>query len=142
MSRTHDDGSVESGPVRVRSMVGLIPVLATAALEPWVFTELPHFAARLNYLLHHQPEFGQFITWHTAEDGTRSALLSLLDEGKLHRVLTRMLDEAEFLSPHGIRSLSAAHRDGLVVDVAGQQHWIRYEPGESHTGAVRSGSVD
>jgi hypothetical protein len=133
VSRTHGDGSVESGPVRVRSMVGLIPVLATAALEPWVFTELPHFAARLNYLLHHQPEFGQFITWHTARDGTRSALLSLLDEGKLRRVLARMLDEAEFLSPHGIRSLSAAHRDGTVVDVAGQRHWIRYEPGESHT---------
>lgn len=131
VSRTHGDGSVESAPVRVRSMVGLIPVLATAELEPWVFAELPHFAARLNYLLHHQPEFGQFITWR--DGGERSALLSLLDEDKLRRVLTRMLDEAEFLSPYGIRSMSAAHRDGLLVEVAGEQHWVRYEPGESHT---------
>ncbi len=131
VSRTHGDGSVESMPVRVRSMVGLIPLLASAVLEPWVFTELPHFAARLNYLLHHQPEFGQFISWRT--EGDRRALLSLLDEGKLRRVLSRMLDEAEFLSPHGIRSMSAAHRDGLHVEVAGRHHWVGYEPGESRT---------
>ena len=131
VSRTHGDGSVESAPVRVRSMVGLIPLLATAELEPWVFAELPHFAARLNYLLHHQPEFGQFITWRAG--GERSALLSLLDDGKLRRVLSRMLDEDEFLSPHGVRSLSAAHREGMVVNVAGREHWLRYEPGESHT---------
>ena len=59
--------------------------------------------------------------------------MSLLDERKLRRVLHRMLDEQEFLSPHGIRSLSAAHREGLEVNVAGQDHRMGYEPGESHT---------
>jgi hypothetical protein len=131
VSRTHHDGHVESMPVRVRSMVGLIPLLASAVLEPWVFTELPHFAARLNHLLHRQPEFGRFISWQTGSG--RRALLSLLDEGKLRRVLARMLDEQEFLSPHGIRSMSAAHRDGLTVEVAGRHHWVGYEPGESRT---------
>jgi glycogen debranching enzyme len=56
-----------------------------------------------------------------------------LDKGKLRRVLGRMLDEAEFLSPYGIRSMSAAHRDGLAVEIAGQHHGVGYEPGESHT---------
>ncbi len=132
-SRNLPDGEVESQPVRVRSMVGLIPVLACATLEPWVFDELPHFAERLNYLLRHQPEFGQFITWQTGYPGKRRALLSLLDKGQLKRVLARMLDESEFLSPYGIRSMSAAHRDGLAVEIAGEQHGVGYEPGESHT---------
>ncbi|MGH3861514.1 MGH1-like glycoside hydrolase domain-containing protein [Actinokineospora sp.] len=122
----------ESRPVRVRSMVGLIPLLASASLEPWVFTELPAFADRLNYVLHRQPEFGQFLTWRE-DDGKRSALLSLLDGSKLRRVLARMFDEGEFLSPHGIRSLSAAHRDGIEVDIAGYGHRVDYEPGESRT---------
>ncbi|MFL6143823.1 MAG: MGH1-like glycoside hydrolase domain-containing protein [Labedaea sp.] len=133
VSRHLPDGAVESRPVRVRSMVGLIPLLACAPLERWVFDELPNFAQRLNYLLRHQPEFGQFITWQTAPDGGRCALLSLLDERQRSRVLTTMLDEAEFLSPHGIRSMSAAHRDGLAVEIAGQHHGVGYEPGESRT---------
>lgn len=133
VSRHREDGSVESQFVRVRSMVGLIPLLANATLEPWVFDELPNFADRLNYLLRHQPEFGHFITWQSGYPGKRRALLSLLDEGKLRRVLARMLDEAEFLSPYGIRSMSAAHRDGLAVEIAGEHHGVGYEPGESHT---------
>ena len=134
VSRYHSDGTVESEPVRVRSMVGLIPLLATAVLEPWVFTELPAFAQRFNYLLRRRPEFGAFLTWHVDDNtGERTAMLSMLDARKIGKVLTRMLDEAEFLSPHGIRSLSAAHRDGLEVQIAGQDHRIGYEPGESHT---------
>jgi hypothetical protein len=133
VSRTLSDGTVESHPVRVRSMVGLIPLLASAVLPPWVFTELPHFTARLSYLLDRRPELDRFVTWRSTEDGGRRALLCLLDEPKLRRVLDRMLDSAEFLSDHGIRSLSAAHRDGLAVEIAGQQHRIGYEPGASRT---------
>jgi hypothetical protein len=133
VSRHRPDGTVESRFVHVRSMVGLIPVLACARLEPWVFAELPNFAHRLNYLLRHQPEYGQFITWQTFPDGSRRALLSLLDEHKLRRVLARMLDEAEFLSPYGIRSMSAVHRDGLAVEIAGEHHGVCYEPGEART---------
>jgi hypothetical protein len=132
VSRRLPDGTSESQPVRVRSMVGLIPVLASAVLEPWVFTELPDFAGRLSHLLNRRPELAQFLTWQRGEGGHR-ALLALLDEQKLRRVLSRMLDEGEFLSPHGIRSLSVAHREGLEVQVAGQEHRIGYEPGESRT---------
>ncbi|MBB5954424.1 hypothetical protein FHS29_000994 [Saccharothrix tamanrassetensis] len=128
VSRRLPDGTVESQPVRVRSMVGLIPVLACAVLEPWVFEELPGFARRLEHLLARRPELGQFLS---RRDGR--VLLSLLDDGKLRRVLRRMLDEGEFLSPHGIRSLSAAHREGLEVHVADQEHRMGYEPGESRT---------
>jgi hypothetical protein len=124
---------VESAPVRVRSMVGLIPLLAAAVLEPWVFTELRWFTERLERLLDRQPELGQFITWQSGADGGRRALLSLLDEPKLRRVLARMFDEGEFLSANGVRSLSAAHREGLEVRVAGEEHRINYEPGESRT---------
>jgi hypothetical protein len=133
VSRSSPDGTVESQPVRVRSMVGLIPVLAAATLEPWVFAELPNFVDRLEYLLRHQPEFGRFITWQGGAADPRRALLSLLGEEKLRRVLARMLDEAEFLSPYGIRSMSAEHRDGLAVEIAGQQYGVGYEPGESRT---------
>ncbi|GHH35913.1 MGH1-like glycoside hydrolase domain-containing protein [Lentzea cavernae] len=129
VSRRRPDGDVESEPVRVRSMVGLIPLLASAVLEPWVLSELPGFTSRLEHLLKRRPELRQFITFHYE----RGAFVSLLDEGKLKRVLHRMLDEQEFLSPHGIRSLSAAHREGLEVKVAGQDHRMGYEPGESHT---------
>ncbi|MGW5051155.1 MGH1-like glycoside hydrolase domain-containing protein [Actinokineospora sp. NPDC004072] len=131
LSRHHPDGTVEAQPVRVRSMVGLIPLLAVAPLPAWVFTELPAFAERLNFLLRRQPAFGQFLTWHA--DGERSALLSLLDVRKLQRVLKRMFDEEEFLAPHGIRSLSAAHRDGVDVHIDGWPHRVAYEPGESRT---------
>ncbi|GDY30847.1 MGH1-like glycoside hydrolase domain-containing protein [Gandjariella thermophila] len=133
VSRTLPDGTVESHPVRVRSMVGLIPLLAAAVLPPWVFTELPHFTARLQYLLDRRPELRRFVTWRSTGDGERRALLCLLDEPKLRRVLDRMLDEREFLSGHGVRSLSAAHRDGLAVEIAGQRHRIGYEPGASRT---------
>ena len=128
VSRRRADGHVESQPVRVRSMVGLIPVLACAVLEPWVFEELPDFARRLEHLLAKRPELQQFLSRSGG-----GALLSLLDERKLRRVLSRMLDEGEFLSPHGIRSLSAAHREGLEVQVADQEHRMGYEPGESRT---------
>nr|BFE47377.1 glucosidase [Saccharothrix mutabilis subsp. capreolus] len=128
VTRRLPDGSVESQPVRVRSMVGLIPVLACAVLEPWVFEELPGFTRRLEYLLARRPELDQFLTRRD-----NRVLLSLLDERKLRRVLGRMFDEGEFLSPHGIRSLSAAHREGLEVQVADQEHRMGYEPGESRT---------
>jgi hypothetical protein len=132
VSRRLVDGTVDSQPVRVRSMVGLIPLLASAVLEPWVFEELPSFTRRLDHLLARRPELAQFLTWQDRPDGRRN-LLSLLDERKLRLVLARMLDEGEFLSPHGIRSLSVAHREGLEVHVADQEHRIGYEPGESRT---------
>ena len=122
------DGTGE--PLRVRSMVGLLPVLAVAVGSEWVATELPDFTGRLAWLREHRPELtGPLIA---TTDGR--TLLSLLEPARLQRVLHRMLDESEFLSPYGLRSLSAAYRDPLTTRIDGREFSIDYEPGESRTG--------
>jgi hypothetical protein len=118
-------------PVRVRSMVGLVPLLACAVLPPDTVRSAPDFEERLAWLAEHRAaDLDRVLTRH--EDGT--ILLSLLDEPKIARVLARMLDEGEFLSPYGIRSLSAAYRGGATVDLDGMSVTIGYEPAESRSG--------
>ncbi|HEX9623175.1 MAG TPA: hypothetical protein VF979_02250, partial [Streptosporangiaceae bacterium] len=118
-------------PVRIRSMVGLIPLMACSVLPPEVTARAPDFAARLAWLERHRPaDLARVLTRHG--DGT--ILLSLLDEPKLARVLRRMLDEAEFLSPYGLRALSAYHREHpYQIEVEGVTASIDYEPAESTT---------
>jgi hypothetical protein len=93
---------------------------------------LPDFAARLDWFVRHQPALGRNA--HAMPDGSR--LLSVLGPERLRRVLARVLDEAEFLSPHGLRSLSAWHRDHpFTVPLPGTAFPpVDYEPGESRTG--------
>ncbi|MCW2528167.1 MAG: glucosidase, partial [Pseudonocardiales bacterium] len=122
------DGTINR--LRVRSMVGLLPILAVAAAEPWVAEELPDFTSRLRWLSKRRPELMGGLVTTTDRDGTH-ALLSLLGPDRLPRVLARMLDENEFLSPFGIRSLSAVYRTPFTMTVAGEMHSIDYEPGES-----------
>ncbi len=120
-----------AAPVRIRSMVGLIPLMACTVLTQDVVRAVPDFAARLGWLERHRPDdLARVLTRH--DDGT--ILLSLLDEPKLARVLGRMLDESEFLSPYGIRSLSAAYRGGAKVEIDGVSLQIDYEPAESRSG--------
>ncbi|MGE0363128.1 MAG: glucosidase [Vicinamibacterales bacterium] len=122
-------------PLKVRSMVGLIPLFAVETLEPELLEKLPGFARRLEWFIDHRPD----LTAHTAcmrspGRGDRR-LLSVVDQDRLRSVLRVMLDEREFLSPFGIRALSRKHRDepySLVVD--GHEHRVTYEPGESSTG--------
>ncbi|MDQ2755559.1 MAG: glucosidase [Actinomycetota bacterium] len=124
------DGQVE--PMRVRSLVGLLPALAVANLPSWVSEELPDFTGALRWLERHRPqECGGLLS---PAGGGRPSTLAVVHPERLVRLLSRVLDEEEFLSPHGIRSLSAAHRDGVTVDVAGEQVTLRYAPGESDTG--------
>jgi len=125
------DGGYQQLPVR--SMVGLLPLLSVAVAPHWVSRELPDFTARLDWLRRHRPEqTAGLITAH-GQDGERLTL-ALLDSPRYLRVLSRLLDEREFLSPYGIRSLSAAYRDGLTVAVDGRQLSIAYQPGESDSG--------
>ncbi|HEX2904535.1 MAG TPA: hypothetical protein VHO01_13860 [Jatrophihabitans sp.] len=122
------DGSYQQLPVR--SMIGLLPLLSVALAPDWVQRELPDFTARLDWLRRRRPELtGPVVFEHGA--GGQHITLALLNPERYQRVLHRMLDEDEFLSPHGIRSLSAAYRDGFLTDVDGQQLSIRYNPGES-----------
>ncbi len=124
------DGQTE--PLRVRSLVGLLPLLAVANCPAWVERELPDFTEALGWLERHRPD--ESASLMTTATGGHGLTFAVVDAPRVARLLTRLLDEAEFLSPHGIRSLSAAHRDGLTVDVAGAPMSIRYTPGESDSG--------
>jgi hypothetical protein len=137
----HPDGSWQR--MRVRSMTGLLPVLAAANAPAWVATELPDFTSRLRWLMLRRPELlGGLLTMAGAPGAsgdTGNYLLSLLDVDGLRRILHRMFDEDEFLSPHGVRSLSAAYRTAYTQEINGELRSIDYEPGES-TNALFGGN--
>ncbi len=119
-------------PIRLRTIVGLIPMFAVEVLEPDVYRRLPTFAARARWFLAHRPKMAALVSnWSEPGHGARH-LLSLLRGHRLKCLLARALDPAEFLSDHGIRSLSRAYKDhpfDLAVD--GQNFRIGYEPGEA-----------
>ena len=122
-------------PVRVRSIVGLVPLFAVTVIEPSVLEALPGFAARMAWFEEHRPHYARACA-HTVtagENGRR--LLSVLPPDRLTRVLARMLDEGEFLSAHGVRALSKWHVDHpFAMSVDGIDATVDYEPGESTTG--------
>ena len=122
-------------PLKVRSMVGLIPLFAVETLEPEVLDKLPGFKKRLEWFIDNRPD----LTAHTAcmrtPGNEARRLLSIVNQDRLRRVLKVMLDENEFFSPFGIRALSRAHREKpYMVEIGGEVHKVSYEPGESTTG--------
>ncbi len=125
------DGSAQQ--MRVPSMVGLLPILGATEVPSWITDECPDVTARLRWLQRRRPELVGPLLF-TKGPGERKMLLSLLDPARLKRILTRMFDTEEFLSPYGIRSLSASVRHGFTTEVGGRQASIEYEPGESRTG--------
>jgi len=124
--------SGESIPLKVRSLVGLIPLLAVETIEPDLLDTLPEFRGRLERFLEHYPELAQLTShWHLPGAGERR-LLALVRGHRMKRILSRMLDPAEFLSDCGIRSLSKYHEGHpYELRVDGARHTVRYEPGES-----------
>ena len=125
------DGHAE--PVRVRSLVGLLPLIAVAEVPSWAFEELSDFTARLRWLQRRRPEITDSLLQTETAEG-RSSALSPVTRERWRRLLSRLFDEGEFLSPFGIRSLSAAYRAGIVLDVGGVAMPIAYDPGESSSG--------
>ncbi len=122
-------------PLRVRSMVGLIPLFAVETLEPERLAHLPAFQRRLDWFIEHRPDLSAGVASMETPGRGERRLLSVLDTTRLRRVLTVMLDEREFLSPHGIRALSRAHLDQpYVLRINGSEHRVGYEPAESTTG--------
>jgi len=122
-------------PVRVRSMVGLIPLTAVAVLDEGLRARLANFAMHLEWFETHKPDLCGTVSHMgtPGQDGRR--LLSVVGPERLARILSVMLDEGEFLSPGGLRSLSRHHRDHpMVLDLAGGTYRVDYEPAESTSG--------
>jgi hypothetical protein len=122
-------------PMKVRSMVGLIPLFAVEVLEPELLRQLPDFAGRMEWYLNHRLELAKLVSrWRECGAGDRH-LLSLLRGHRMKCLLRRMLDESEFLSEHGVRALSRVHeREPYRLDCGGLTHEVRYWPGESRSG--------
>jgi hypothetical protein len=120
-------------PLKVRSLVGLVPVLASLQYQDAAVDQLPEFRKRVKWFLDNNPEFAASYQQVGDEtDGTY--LLALVPPERLVRILAGVFDEAGLLSPHGIRGISAYHRDHpFVVEVGGVQASVDYEPAESTT---------
>ncbi len=129
------DGSARR--LKVRSMVGLLPLCATSVIEPWQRERCPRVVKTLRERMERMPELRDSI--HATGLGHlgygERGIAALVNEERLRRILTRMLDENEFLSPYGIRALSKYHEDHpFVVNVEGQEYRVNYLPAESDTG--------
>lgn len=119
-------------PMRIRSIVGLIPLFAVHVLEEGIHGSLPGLRERLRWFLRHRPDLASLVSRWTEHGKGNSALLSLLRGHRMKALLRRALDESEFLSDHGVRALSRFHRDHpFVFHHNGQSFCIKYLPGES-----------
>jgi hypothetical protein len=122
-------------PLRVHSMVGLMPLYAVLTMNPELLNAMPAFKRRLEWFIENRSDLtGNMACMHTQGKQERR-LFSVANRPQLERILEVMLDENEFLSQHGIRALSAYHRDHpYTLELDGQQHTVDYEPAESTTG--------
>ncbi len=123
-------------PLRVRSMVGIIPLFACEVLEQDVIDRLPGFARRTEWFLTNRPDLARYTSYMEARgtDGHGHRLLAVPSRERLERVLHYVLDENEFLSPFGVRSVSRVHEaHPFVLETAGMTHRVDYEPGEATT---------
>ncbi|EWY37638.1 glucosidase [Skermanella stibiiresistens SB22] len=126
------DGTMHE--LKLRSMVGLTPLFAVETIEPDLLRRLPRFARRLDLFLNRRTDLASLVSrWDEPGVGERR-LLSLLRGHRVKRLLVRMLDPEEFLSDHGIRSMSRAHaKEPYVFETEHQRISVGYEPGESQT---------
>jgi len=121
-------------PMRIRSMVGLIPLFAVETLEPAVVDRLPGFKRRMQWFIDNRPDFARHVDTISTDDGPRR-FLSLVSRDRLRSVCSYLLDPGEFLSDYGIRAVSRFHKEHpYVIDVMGMEHRVDYEPAESSTG--------
>jgi hypothetical protein len=128
-------------PMKIRSMVGLIPLFAVETLESDIVDRLPGFKRRMQWFIENRPDFGNYVETQTTPDGTVRRFLSLVNRERLRSVMRYLLDENEFLSPNGVRALSRWHKDNpYTLHVEGIEHRVDYEPAESKTGVFGGNS--
>jgi hypothetical protein len=128
----HNGGNL---PLRLRSMVGIIPLFAVMTIESSLLDKAPEFKGRLEWFLAHRPQLAALVSrWREPGMGERR-LLALCRGHRMKRVLRRMLDPNEFLSPYGVRALSRYHLDNpYVLHVNGERYEVKYLPAESDSG--------
>ena len=122
-------------PIKLRSMVGLIPLCAVETIEDALLEKLPDFKRRTEWLLENRKDLFEDIACMNQPGRGGRHLLALVNKDRLRRVLETMLDEAEFLSDHGIRSLSLFHKDcPYFLEFDHTEYRVDYEPAESRSG--------
>jgi hypothetical protein len=125
----------ETIPLKIRSMVGLIPLFAVTTIEPALLDQVPDFKSHLEWFLEHRPDLVKLVSrWQEPGMGERR-LLAILRGHRMKRVLYRMLGEKEFLSPYGIRALSRIYAEQpYALHVDGASYTVAYLPAESDSG--------
>jgi Glycosyl hydrolase family 63 C-terminal domain len=125
----------EEIPLRIRSMVGLIPLFAVEPVPSDLIAAFPSFAGRLEWFIDHRADLTEGVACMRTLGAMNRRLFSVVNPDKLRKILARLLDESEFLSPYGIRALSRVHRDEPYrLHVDGMEYGVRYEPAESSSG--------
>jgi hypothetical protein len=121
-------------PLRVRSLVGLIPLIAVEVIEKETLAHLDGFRKRAKWFLENRADLARHIGYLERSASHEHYLLSIPSRERLERVLARLLDEREFLSPFGIRSLSRVHeQEPYVLTLEGREYRVDYAPGEGDT---------
>lgn len=118
-------------PLRVRSLVGLMPLIAVETVSQKTLDRFPGFATSIRWLCEHRPDLAKNLASTERLGKESSHLFAMVNEDQLRRVLSILLDAREFLSPYGIRSLSKSHETPYDLSIGGQHFSIRYEPAES-----------
>jgi hypothetical protein len=122
-------------PLKVRSVVGLLPLAAATVITSDTLRRLPHLAARLRWFHTYKPEYGDVVGARKTRGSQQLRLLTMVGTDQLIRILNPMLDATEFLSGYGLRTLSRAHlAEPFTVNLAGIDFTVGYEPGESTSG--------
>ncbi|MFL5301412.1 MAG: MGH1-like glycoside hydrolase domain-containing protein, partial [Anaeromyxobacteraceae bacterium] len=125
----------EKVPMKVRSLVGLIPLFAVESFEPELLEKFPAFMRRMEWFMDHRPDLTAGVACMRTPGEAGRRFFSVVSPEKLRRILQVMLDEKEFLSPYGIRSISRIHRERpFELHVNGMAHSVAYEPAESSSG--------
>jgi hypothetical protein len=122
-------------PLRVRSLVGIMPLVAVEIIEQKTIDALPGFKKRLEWFLRNRADLARHIGYMECGTCHDHRMLAITSRARLERVLRYLLDEDEFLSPHGIRSVSKFHeKNPYVLELDGRQHRVDYTPAEGNTG--------
>ncbi len=125
-------GNGDSVSLRLRSIVGLIPLFAVEIVDHRLLEKMPNFQARMEWILKNKPELTKLVSHWDEEGQGRKHLMSILRKNRLTKVLSRMLDEKEFLSSYGIRAMSKVYEENpFVFSVHGKENMVYYTPAES-----------